>query len=552
MKNTLLYMALCFAVLFGLTAHSEAGPIYPGENACQVSLPSHVQWSEQEIWAWEKKICLGKVVDMSMFNDADDGVKCNPRNIDDWPETRELGSNFLKTIMAYEPYKSSLTGNGVQIQCAIFPQVVDFQNMSFDKPLRLGRSFFKYNVDLRNFRSTSYVSLRSSVVDGYFLGQSMNIDGRLDLGRRSWFREVNMRYANIGGDIDFAQGEVNGRLNALGVKVGGSFDMSRRGRFNNITLRYAKIDRNLRLSHSTIFGLLHGDGLDVAETVFMRRGQYNNVRMVRSHIGGQLQIRESAFDGHLNLSNAHIESEFQLATPFGDEYSNKQKKGEFEPPKWGPKARLTLRNAYAGALNDTASSWDLKPGQLDLIGFHYDRLGGLRATMDSTMATRSDEWMTDWLAKQKDYDTVINPQPFKQLASVLRKQGFPDKADAVMFAAQNYVRDHQETDWIDRAKLTILWATIGYGYHSSVALIWFVVLTVMGIIIYAHAKKDISVFGKRSFWYSFDMALPLIELEKNHEEVSQKTWHSSYFYFHKIIGFILVSFLVAGLSGLTK
>ncbi len=54
------------------------------------------------------------------------------------------------------------------------------------------------------------------------------------------------------------------------------------------------------------------------------------------------------------------------------------------------------------------------------------------------------------------------------------------------------------------------------------------------------------------YWYSFDMALPLIELNKRHEGVKHAGIVTVYFYFHKIAGFVLVSFLIAGLSGLTK
>ncbi len=48
------------------------------------------------------------------------------------------------------------------------------------------------------------------------------------------------------------------------------------------------------------------------------------------------------------------------------------------------------------------------------------------------------------------------------------------------------------------------------------------------------------------------MALPLIDLDKRHEAVKLKGGVLVYFYFHKLAGFGLVSFLVAGLSGLTK
>ena len=54
--------------------------------------------------------------------------------------------------------------------------------------------------------------------------------------------------------------------------------------------------------------------------------------------------------------------------------------------------------------------------------------------------------------------------------------------------------------------------------------------------------------------YSIDMLLPVIKLNKAHDEVIRRLIPSVrwYFYCHQIVGYILASFLVAGLAGLTK
>ena len=78
----------------------------------------------------------------------------------------------------------------------------------------------------------------------------------------------------------------------------------------------------------------------------------------------------------------------------------------FPAPRWTPDARLTLRNTFAEALNDTADAWGLQPGRLDAVGFVYNRLGGLRATRGSTMSSRSVEWLKAWLAKQVEKRVV--------------------------------------------------------------------------------------------------------------------------------------------------
>jgi hypothetical protein len=55
--------------------------------------------------------------------------------------------------------------------------------------------------------------------------------------------------------------------------------------------------------------------------------------------------------------------------------------------------------------------------------------------------------------------------------------------------------------------------------------------------------------------YSVDMLLPIIKLRECHYDIDfegQFRPARYYFYFHKFMGYVLASFLVAGLSGLTK
>ena len=54
------------------------------------------------------------------------------------------------------------------------------------------------------------------------------------------------------------------------------------------------------------------------------------------------------------------------------------------------------------------------------------------------------------------------------------------------------------------------------------------------------------------FWYSLDLLLPIIQLRPKHYEIDLQGSVRYYFYFHQIMGYVLASFLIAGLSGLTK
>ena len=52
--------------------------------------------------------------------------------------------------------------------------------------------------------------------------------------------------------------------------------------------------------------------------------------------------------------------------------------------------------------------------------------------------------------------------------------------------------------------------------------------------------------------YSIDMLLPIIRLRDAHYRIELNDPARYYFYFHKVMGYVLGSFLIAGVSGLTK
>jgi hypothetical protein len=51
--------------------------------------------------------------------------------------------------------------------------------------------------------------------------------------------------------------------------------------------------------------------------------------------------------------------------------------------------------------------------------------------------------------------------------------------------------------------------------------------------------------------FSLDLLLPVIQFNDKYK-IDFGGWQEIYFYFHKVMGFVLSSFVVAGLSGITK
>lgn len=74
-------------------------------------------------------------------------------------------------------------------------------------------------------------------------------------------------------------------------------------------------------------------------------------------------------------------------------------------------------------------------------------------------------------------------------------------------------------------------------------------MVVMGALLCSKAKELERLSIGQRLWYSFDRALPIVRLGAAKDDNAPRNWVSSYFYVHQIVGFILVSFLLAGLSG---
>ena len=92
----------------------------------------------------------------------------------------------------------------------------------------------------------------------------------------------------------------------------------------------------------------------------------------------------------------------------------------------------------------------------------------------------------------------------------------------------------------------------GYGYRYFRSLIWVLGITFLGAIILGTTLAGPDFTLLRRLAYSFDLLLPIVELDKRHSLEAIDGWARYYFYVHELLGYVLGSFIVAGLAGITK
>ncbi len=308
--------------------------------------------------------------------------------------------------------------------------------------------------------------------------------------------------------------------------------ISEKSTFTKVILADAKIGRELYIIESNFSDELLMGSIEVKTGIIMANSRFNkNVSLRYGNIFKILDISSNTFSS-LDLTGTIINGELRLI-------SREQK-----PTQWDKEKTFILSNTQVDCLDDVPESW---PINLDLEGFKYDRLSriSMREKIDITIKNHS--WFKNWLSRQRNY----TPQPYEQLASVLQKAGYNEKAKEIMFESRERERKGVEgwTRWI---YLSLLKYLIGYGYYLLQVVYYLLGLATFGTLIFFKYVKNGNNNLLRAFCYSLDSLFPFVHFDKRHDEVKLRGFARYYFFFHSIAGFILSYFFIAGITGLTK
>jgi hypothetical protein len=303
-----------------------------------------------------------------------------------------------------------------------------------------------------------------------------------------------------------------------GLQVDQSLFMGNKAEFADVELTAAHVGGQLVITGSKVTGKLDCHKLEVGQQVFVDGGATfsDSIGCRIAKIKGDLHLTGSQFEKNVDLSGAEIGGGLLLKSA-----------------QWSDGATLILRDAKVGIIPALADAWAPK---LDLDGFTYRSAG-------------TAEQFQGWFGRLDRYA----PQPYDQLASIVQSQGNGRLATAIRYSGRERERSEATGGaWAWWAWLTALKWVIGYGYYPQRAIFWAIGLVMVGAIVLrvsGEGPRNGMPFGLA---YSFDILLPIIKLRDRHYQIDLKTWARYYFYGHKIMGYVLASFLIAGLSGLTK
>jgi hypothetical protein len=349
------------------------------------------------------------------------------------------------------------------------------------------------------------------------------------------------------------------------------------GRMNELDLSYAKVRGGVSLVRSIVTGTIDCEGAELrggpngaliadgtqADSIVLRRNPSNpssppfhahdQVSVVGAHISGDVDCVGAVFHGDVDAARAVVDGTLH----------------------WRPSAdsaaqRVTFSDARVGVLDDRDAPWD-RFESVALDGFIYRSMTsvpGAEAERRTWLAERlvllrrsvSSHSLTD--ASQSGLGI---PQPYEQLAAVLRADGYELESRRVGHAREEARRAGlRGWSWLGNQVLRV---TIGHGYYPRRVLYCALALFVTGCLVFLWARQIdvLRPVGQRDaaveIWapvYSLDTLLPIVDLgqERHWRLVSGASIGGAlvqaYLVAHILAGWALATLAIAAVSGLLR
>lgn len=325
-----------------------------------------------------------------------------------------------------------------------------------------------------------------------------------------------------------------------------------------INLLGAKIGQNLEFEGAQLDDALGAEGAQIRGSLYLRNmKRLCDAKFIGAHVNGDVQLLGTTIDGVIDFSGARIDGELQTA--------------QISVPHWTDKARLILRNARLGALAGRAETFPLKSKgaspPMDLAGLSYTRLGGFGAEKGGSLAKDSVRLLKTWLAAgHAKYD--YTPGPYQTLANALVEAGQSREANEILHAMHRQ-EARCEPNLLRKAWLAASGMFIGFGYRNWYGANWFLLIVAIGAAYglwldgFNPVEFSWSAFDEVRRWvgFSFGNSIPLVTLDKAHDTFLAVQFSGGKpedlspgiawaFYIQKVVGFIILSYLAAGVTGL--
>jgi len=440
----------------------------------------------------EKLFSAAAVGNIADYNCADLNLD-DPSNAEKWGDERTVQAEKIVWCCTDSKVSELLTPKGLIILGAKVEGEIDLQFTIIHMPLVFTSCVFTKSLLLKqaNIRGlylegTQVASVNASRIEvqgSISLSNGFNAAGLVDLTGASISSDLNC----IGGKFHNQSGDA---LNAEGVSVKGHVFLKEGFEAMGVVNLYgATIDRNLECMggkfHNQGGDALNAERVIVKGHVFLKEG-FEAEGVVNLHgatIDGNLECIGGKFHNKngnaLYAEGVSVKGSVFLRDGFEAEGMVNLVSAEFvgylelinitKPSLM----KLDLRSAKVGTLLDEESCWPEKDN-LFLNGFVYNAIHE-RAPLDYKTRLR-------WIRLQPELP--FSPQPYEQLANVLRETGHERAVIEVLIGKQkDRLRFGELTLW-GKFSNKLLGTVIAYGYRPHQALRFVLIFVLVGTLLY--------------------------------------------------------------------
>lgn len=425
---------------------------------------------------------------------------------------------------------------------------LDLSSAWINSSLVLTDSEVDGELDLSRAEIVDDVVVAGSSRIGELVGDSVNIGGSLELRGVDVLRYATFWGAAVARDV-LLQSNDAGQRTVIGSSISAE-ELRNVGRDTPAVLSFgsAKIDRRISISDTVVNGRLDMDAVRITEDLWLRDCSAigGPTNLVFARIGQNIDLSSTLLND-IDLTGAHIGGELRLGASGG----------RLTAPVWKPGAQLLLRNVELSSWTDATGNTTLRdaacvpvkakadpwPDHIDAVGFSYQNVGGLGG------GSPTNKHDVDWFCRWLDRQIPFSLEPYQHAAGYLRRVGLEDDADEVLYCGK--VREIDNTpSWIGKFLLQVQRGFVGFGYHVERSLIWAALFIFIGQQIFSRTKEAKAHHMPYGLAYSVEMFIPALSLRRVHQEIDLTGWQRYYFYFHKIMGWLLGSLVVASFAGL--
>lgn len=439
-------------------------------------------------------------------------------------------------------------------------------------------SHFKANVNLTDIKGTAAICFKGTTFDYNVEITSVKIDS-LDFENTQFLKKIDLSETNIGTltitgsacsekislndsiigeNLTISNSNFKKAIIISSTRIRGNLQFREITNANSINLNQTTVDGCICLGNITCSGPASINGLNLLGDMELKGPIFEgSFEMISSVINNNLTFIDTHFHDETVLYNTIVKGTFCINSLSGsDKFCG------------GASSKLSLRNTFVDTLKipDSLDIWPPDNSQisrnLELDGFIYSRFFFIQNKCKDEKKITADnlDLLTDWL----NLDKNLSPQPYHQLATVLKNMGSFLFASKILFAYKDRKLNLAWENWdiFNGIIMIIEKYSIGFGYgwrFIVTPIVITIMLTLIGYFVINGSVtfKNFDITQETDsideIDYSFKTFLPLIKCCDQRCEpcpqslASLSTIQKIYFHFHSFAGFVLTILIIIGL-----